>query len=199
MTTRLAAIPILLLLSTALLTDNAGAQTDPDPVDISGTWHFNRDLSDSTDRQVEESLRAAGQKVRRRLFSRDNERYRGGPEEQAMYDHISYDTILEISRHDDHYLFSYEGYERPVYTDDRERSVSLSNLGEVSDFSLGHWEGETFLVEGHPRDGGFINERYQLIENGTRLEAELYLKPRVFSHPIEVTRIYDRAGAVDGS
>lgn len=116
-----------------------------------------------------------------------------------MYDHISYDTTLEISRHEDHYLFSYAGYERPVYTDNRARSVSLSRITEVSDFSLGHWEGEIFLVEGHPRDGGFINERYQLIENDTRLQAELYLKPRVFSHPIEVTRIYDRIADEDGS
>lgn len=197
MITRLATL--LALLCTVILAGNTGVQSAQAPVDISGTWHFNRDLSDSTDRQVEKSLKAAGQKVQRKFFSSDNERYRGGPEEQAMYDHISYDTTLEISRHDDHYLFSYDGYERPVYTDDRERSVSLSNLGEVGDFSLGHWEGETFLVEGHPRDGGFINERYQLIEDGTRLEVELYLKPRVFTQPIEITRIYDRAGATEDS
>lgn len=190
---------IMTLLGTALLSDNATAQPDAAPVDISGTWLFNRDLSDSTDRQVEESLRAAGQKVRRRFFDRETERYRGGPEEQEMYDHISYDTTLEISRHEDHYLFSYAGYERPIYTDNRARTVSLSRITEVGDFSLGHWEGEIFLVEGHPRDGGFINERYQLIENNTRLQAELYLKPRVFSHPIEVTRIYDRVSGEDDS
>ena len=167
------------------------AQTDA----ILGEWHFNRDLSDSTDRQVEAAMRAAGQRVQRRLFDRSTERYRGGPEDHELYDHISYDLSLTITEAEDHYLFTYGGYSREVFTDNRARTVSLSALGEVSDFSLGHWEGDELLVEARPRDGGFTQETYRLINGKTQLEVEMYIKPRSFTHPIELTRVYDRAGS----
>src|SRR5690606_265522 len=104
-------------------------------------WIVNDELSDNTDRQVEAALRASGQRIQRRLFDRSRDRYRGGPEEQELYDRISYDRGLSIELEGEEYTFTYdEGWTRPVYTDDRSRSVSLSAIAEVQDFSFAHWE-----------------------------------------------------------
>ena len=163
---------------------------------LEGRWQFNQDRSDVTDRQVEDALRAMGQKVERRLFDRRRDRYRGGPPEQELYDRISYDETLAITARSDSLLFTYDGnWQRPVYTDNRARSVSLSNLGAVEDFSFGHWEGERFLVEGRPRDGGFSNETYTLSADGLSLTVDMYIKPGSFTEPVEITRVYDRVQA----
>lgn len=158
-----------------------------------GHWQFNQDDSDVTDRQVEKALKAMGQKVERRLFDRRRDRYRGGPPEQELYDRISYDTTLAISTREDGYDFVYDdNWARPVYTDNRARSVSLSNLGSVQDFSFGHWENSHFLVEGRPRDGGFVNENYSLSADGNQLTIEVYAQPGSFTEPVEITRVYNR-------
>src|SRR5687767_13688317 len=104
-----------------------------------GRWLFNAELSDNTDKQVETALKAAGEKINRRLFDRRQDRYRGGPAEQELYDRISYDRELTISFADDTYTFTYaDNFVRPVYTDNRSRSVSLAGLVEVEDFSFAH-------------------------------------------------------------
>src|SRR5690606_635329 len=115
--------------------------------------------------------RAAGVKIQRKLFDRREDRYRGGPEEQELYDRISYDKVLDIRLDDGAYYFTYaDDYVRPVYTDDRSRSVSLNALDSIKDFSFAHWEGEVLQVEARPRDGGFANESYRLINGGLQLE-----------------------------
>lgn len=164
--------------------------------ELAGHWRVNEKLSDSTDDQVEKALKAMGQKVKSRWFNRDKEYYRGGPAEQELYDRISYDLDLVISFLPDHYLFTYAGeFERPVFLDDRRRSVSLTGLDAVEDFSFGHWERGTLLVEARPRDGGFAEESYRLINNGTQLEARFYIKPQSFSVPVEIRRVFDRRPA----
>lgn len=161
---------------------------------LAGSWVFNQELSDVTDRKVEEALRAAGQPVRRRLFDSRRDRYRGGPEEQELYDRISYDRSLAIELEGETYLFTYdEGWTREVHTGDQRRSVSLNALDELEDYSFADWQGDKLLVEARPRDGGFAEESYELVENGTRLRVELYIKPRAFTEPIELTRVYERA------
>jgi hypothetical protein len=178
----------LLCLSAAL----PAQSTDPAP-EIAGTWVFNADLSDSTDDKVEAVLRKMGERARRGWFERRDDVYRGGPAEQELYDRISYDKELQITADGDHYLFLYAGeYERPVYTDNRSRSVSLTQLESVEDFSLGHWENGKLLVEAHPRDGGFTEESYEVINSGTQLKVELYIKPRSFDEVIELERVFDR-------
>jgi hypothetical protein len=193
---RILSIPFRALPALALLTLSAAlpAQSTSDPErEIAGTWIFNQDLSDSTDDKVEAVLRKMGERVRRRWFEQRDDVYRGGPAEQELYDRISYDKELEISLDGDHYLFTYAGeFERPVYTDNRSRSVSLTQLESVEDFSLGHWENGKFLVEAHPRDGGFAEETYELINGGTQLKVELYIKPRSFDEVIELERVFDR-------
>jgi hypothetical protein len=160
---------------------------------VIGQWTFNQADSDVTDRKVEDALRAMGQKVNRSWFSRDREKYRGGPPEQELYDRISYDSTLTIETGEEFYLFTYDdNWERPVYLDDRARSVSLNNLGNVEDFSFAHWENTALLVEGRPRDGGFSNERYSVSNDGKQLTVEIYAMPGSFTAPVEVTRVYDR-------
>lgn len=160
-----------------------------------GHWVFNESASDSTDKKVEAALKAMGQRVQPRwFFSRDKERYRGGPEDQELYDRISYDRQLSIDYLEDSYLFTYaDNWTRPVYTDNRSRSVSLTGLSSLEDISWAHWEGATLIVEGRARDGGFSEERYTLINSGQQLRAELYILPRTFTAAVEVVRIFDRA------
>jgi hypothetical protein len=162
--------------------------------DITGAWTINEQLSDSSDKRVEASLRAAGEKVQGGgWFNRNKERYRGGPVEQELYDRMSYDMVLAISLDADTYQFTYaDDFSRPVYTDNRSRSVSLSGLDSLKDFSLGHWEGEVFKVEAHPRDGGYAEESYRLLNGGTQLQVDLYILPRGFREPITIKRVYDR-------
>lgn len=185
--------PALLLSACALLAALClpiAAQPVPE---LAGSWTFNAGLSDNTDRKVEAALRAAGQTVKRSFFDRSEDKYRGGPADQELYDRISYDKVLTINLTGDVYQFTYtDGYLRPVYTDDRSRSVSLTQLDEVEDFSLGHWENARLLVEARPRDGGYTEETYALINNGTQLQVDLFIRPRTFTEPIEVTRVYDR-------
>jgi hypothetical protein len=161
--------------------------------ELAGSWRINTELSDNTDRKVEVALRAAGERVRRRLFDRRDDIYRGGPADQELYDRISYDRELHIDLQGEVYHFTYaDDYQRPVYTDNRSRSVSLAELDQVEDFSLGHWEDGKLLVEARPRDGGFAEETYTLLNGGLQLQVELYIQPRTFQVPIELKRIYDR-------
>jgi hypothetical protein len=161
--------------------------------ELAGHWVFNDKKSDSTDKVVGRALKEMGQKVSSGWFSRDKERFRGGPEDQELYDRISYDRVLTIELEGETYLFTYaDNYQRPVYTDNRSRSVSLTGLAEVEDFSLGHWENGALLVEARPRDGGFAEETYRLVNGGEQLELQLRIKPRTFTVPIELTRVFDR-------
>ena len=145
---------------------------------------------------IEAALRKMGQRARRGWFESRDDVYRGGPAEQELYDRISYDKLLEIDLSGDTYRFTYAGeFVRPIYTDNRSRAVSLTQLDSVEDFSLGHWENGKLLVEAHPRDGGFAEESYTLINGGTQLQVEMYIKPRTFEDAIEITRVFDRQAA----
>jgi hypothetical protein len=164
--------------------------------EIAGAWIFNEELSDVTDRQVEVALKASGEKVKRRWFDNSKDRYRGGPVEQELYDHLSYDHELDIVLSPPEYNFTYEDdFQRPVYTDNRPRSVSLSSIEEIEDFSFAHWSEGKLRVEARPRDGGFTDETYSLINEGTQLKVELFINPKSFREPIEIVRIYDRKGS----
>ena len=169
--------------------------TAQESINITGHWTFNEKLSDNTDHQVEIALKAAGQKVKKRWwFSKEKDIYRGGPAEQELYDHISYDSTLNIEFSDSEFKFTYDtNFVRPVYTDNRRRSVSLNRLEELEDFSFAHWQDNTLLVEARPRDGGFTNESYTLLNNGTQLKVSAFILPQSFQEPIEIVRIYDRA------
>ncbi len=162
---------------------------------FNGEWIFEEELSDDTDEQVEKAIKRAGGKATRK---KGKGRYKGGPEEQAMYDHISYDEMLTIRYIRPEFRLTYdEGFNRVFHTDGRGRSVSASgkSAGDNKDFSFASWVNENrFIVESRPRDGGSIAETYSLSEDGKQLTVELHLEPRSFMYPIEIIRVYKKAG-----
>ncbi|MFT7472487.1 MAG: hypothetical protein ACI8XU_002385 [Kiritimatiellia bacterium] len=162
-----------------------------------GDWVFNEELSDNSDDQVEEAIKDGGGKVTRRFFrKRPEDFYRGGPEEQELYDRISYDDVLRIEYTDPEFTFTYaDNYQRIFHTDGRRRSTTANSFytegGE--DFSFGNWDAGALVVEARPRDGGFTLETYTLEEGGNRLRVEMTIEPESFRGAISLTRVYDRA------
>ena len=163
---------------------------------IVGNWRINEELSEDTDEAVEAAIEKAGGKVSRSWFKKKEKgRYRGGPEEQELYDRISYDNILRIDYTEPEFWFGYaDGYQRVFHTDGRTRTVEASDhyANGGKDFAIAQWEGEVLYVEGRPRDGGFTLETYTVENNGKQLRAELELKPANFGAAVKVVRIYDR-------
>lgn len=172
------------------------AQEVRPPSAFDGVWVINEELSDDTDKQVEKAIKAAGGKARSKKKGKG--RYRGGPKEQAMYDHMAYDEVLRIRNRTPEVQFIYaEGFERIFYTDGRGRSASASGprAGGRQDYSFGSWDGNTLFVESRPRDGGRTSESYTLESNGNRLRVTLRLEPLSFLEPIHIVRIYERSPA----
>ena len=164
---------------------------------IVGRWVINEELSDNTDDQVEEAIKAAGGRVQRRgLFAKKVEdRYRGGPPDQELYDRISYDDVLTITYNDPEMVFEYaDSFRRVFHTDGRRRSAAVNDYfaSGGADFSFGNWSGQQLLVEGRPRDGGYTLETYTLEAQGQRLRIAMTLEPFVFGAPISLTRVFDR-------
>jgi hypothetical protein len=167
---------------------------------IAGRWLVNDELSDNTDDQVEEAIEAGGGRGGRGLFNNREDFYRGGPPEHELYDRISYDDVLSIRFQEPEFRFSYEdGYERVFHTDGRRRRSTAADFYTEggSDWSFGYFEDNALVVEGQPRDGGFTVETYTLMDGGNRLRIEMLIQPNSFREPIELTRIFDRAGTVD--
>src|SRR5690606_28107229 len=81
----MSSIPKALLVLFSLLVWSAPLAAQ-DPQLFDGHWIFNEGASDSTDKAVEKALKAMGQRVNSKWFSRDKERYRGGPADQELYD-----------------------------------------------------------------------------------------------------------------
>ena len=163
---------------------------------LQGSWVANDELSDNTDDAVEDAIKRGGGSVRRSWFRRRPEDfYRGGPEEQEMYDRVSYDDVLSISYDEPEFRFQYaDDYVRVFYSDGRRRRTSANDFfaGGGEDYSLANFEGQSLLVEGRPRDGGFTLERYTLENAGSRLRIEMTIHPDSFREPIELVRVFDR-------
>ena len=161
---------------------------------LDGYWVINEKLSDDTDKQVEKAIKKAGGRLPH-TDKKGKGRYKGGPADQALYDHISYDEVLRIRENKPEFRFTYEdGFERVFYSDDRSRSVSASSLqsGVRKEYSFAYWEGNKLIVESRPLDGGSIMETYSLDPDG-RLRVKLHLKPLTFLVPIDIVRVFDRA------
>ena len=193
-------LPLLVgvLLASAALAQDSG-DVDIKAL-ISGHWVINDDLSDNSDDQVEEAIKAAGGRVQRRgLFAKKVEdRYRGGPPDQELYDRISYDDILTITHDEPEMVFEYaDDFRRVFYTDGRRRTTGVNDYFESggADFSFGNWSGQQLIVEARPRDGGYTLETYTLEQQGQRPRLEVTLQPFVFGAPVSIVRIFDRAPA----
>lgn len=166
---------------------------------IEGNWVINEELSDDPDEAVEAAIVRAGGKVSRGWFAKKEKgRYRGGPEDQELYDRLSYDTVLRIAYDEPEFWFGYaDGFQRVFHTDGRSKTVGANEhySNGAQDFSIAQWEGETLFVEGRPREGGFTLETYTVEVSGARLRVELELKPKNFGAAVKMVRIYDRAAA----
>ena len=164
---------------------------------MAGDWLINDELSDNSDDQVEEAIKAGGGRVARRFFrKRPEDFYRGGPPEQELYDRISYDDVLRIEYTDPEFTFTYaDNYQRIFHTDGRRRSITANSFySEGSeDFSFGNWDAAALVVEARPRDGGFTLETYTLKQGGNRLRVEMTIEPESFRGAISLIRVYDRA------
>jgi hypothetical protein len=175
----------------------AGLLAAENPGDaFAGHWVINEELSDNTDDQVEEAIEAGGGKGGRGLFNNQEDFYRGGPPSHELYDRISYDDVLTIAHDAPEFRFTYEDeFERVLHTDGRRRRVSAADFYSEggSDWSFGYFEGDTLMVEGQPRDGGFTIETYTLSADGNRLRIVMTIQPDSFLVPIELTRVFDRA------
>ena len=178
-----------------------GTQAFSATSDFVGEWIVDDSLSDNTDDRVEAAIKAGGGKVARRFLRRRPEDfYRGGPPEQELYDHISYDDSLKIEVNDPAELrFYYDsGFVRIMHTDGRRRSSGAASYYSdgLNDFSFANWEKEggltTLIVEARPRDGGFTLESYALEDNGSHLRVIMRIEPDNFNAPIELTRVYRR-------
>jgi len=164
---------------------------------IVGEWLINDELSDNSDDQVEVAIKEGGGKVPRRFFSRRPEDfYRGGPQEQELYDRITYDDVLSIEYSEPEFIFTYEDdYQRIFHTDGRRRRTTANSFyaeGSI-DFSFGNWDAQSLVVEARPRDGGFTLETYTLEDGGNRLRVTMVIEPNSFGAAINLTRVYDRA------
>lgn len=193
--TQLYSLITLLILAAGIQTTMA--QDAESHAVFDGTWVLNEKLSDDTDHQVEESIRAAGGRPDSG-GKRGKERYRGGPAEQALYDHISYDEMLEFHHNEPEFRLIYEeSFERIFYSDDRKRVVSASGTAtfDRQDYSFASWDGDRLLVESRPRDGGWINETFEILPQTGQLRVTLQLKPSSFGEPINIVRIYDQVTA----
>ncbi len=157
-----------------------------------GHWVINEELSDDTDLQVEIAIKAAGGRIPR-TDKKGKGRYRGGPKEHAIYDHISYDDSLHFQYHPPEFQLIYDyGFERVFHSDNRKRVVSASGTiaGDNQDFSFASWDNERLIIETRARDGGWI---YEIIETTVdTLTVTLELNPSSFAEPIKVKRIYNR-------
>jgi len=161
---------------------------------FNGTWRINEELSDDTDRQVEISIREAGGRPPK-TARKGKGRYRGGPPEHALYDHISYDDYLNFMYTPPEFRLVYDqGFQRIFHSDNRKRVVSASGTvaGDNQDFSFASWDGNTLIVESRVRDNGWTLERYELLNEGLQLRAILQLNPSSFALPINIIRIYDK-------
>jgi hypothetical protein len=174
----------------------ASAQAPDIRTVLSGHWVINDELSDNTDDQVEEAIEAGGGKGSRGFFNRQEDFYRGGPPEHELYDRISYDDVLTIEVDEPELRFTYEGdFQRVFHSDGRRRRASATGFYSEggTDFSSGLFEGNSLVVEGRPRDGGFTIETYTLESGGNRLRIEMTIQPDSFREPIELVRYFDRA------
>lgn len=187
-----AAIAVLLLLPGA----TSAAQSDIREA-IVGDWVINDELSDDTDDQVEAAIRAGGGRAGRGFFNNTEDFYRGGPPEHELYDRVSYDDALRIRYQEPEFRFTYEdGFERVFHSDGRRRRTTAADFYSEggSDWSFAYFEGNTLVVEGQPRDGGFTIETYSVEAGGERLRIRMRIQPDNFAEPIVLTRVFDRAG-----
>lgn len=166
---------------------------------LEGRWIADFEASDDVDAVVEKLIRARGGKPKPApgKSSGDRGRYRGGPPEQALYDHLAYDDMFEIRVEGEDLLLVHDGeegrIERRVAPSGGGRTVTASGAAERKDHSFWYPDGDAVVIETRARDSGRIRERYALDPQSGELRLALRLAPTEFPGVIEVVRVFDRA------
>jgi hypothetical protein len=182
---------VLVLLGVAVIAPAEDAR-------LAGAWVLNMDASDDPDKKIERAVRKGGGTIRLPPGAerRERGRYRGGPDDEALYDRVTFDQQLSIVIEGDNFLFRYaDGHERRFSTTrtTRSQSASGSRAEDNVDFSFAYWDGPKLFVESRPRDNGWILETYRLVDKTGQLEVALDLNPVRFGHRLEIKLIFDRA------
>jgi len=170
------------------------AQSTPAGSDLYGSWALNLKESDDPDKKIERAIRDVGGRPDAD-GKRGRGRYKGGPKEQEIYDHLIYDETLYIIQGGPEVQMVYaDGFARSFFTDGRGRTVSASgsSSGDAGDFAFGAWVGNTLNVEAKPRDGGWTQESYTVDPVTGQLRVLLKLKPLLFPAVVEALLVYDR-------
>lgn len=186
---------ISLFLAILILVGAGNASAQEPATGINGAWMLNIEDSDDPDKKIERAIRDMGGRPDAD-GKRGRGRYKGGPKEQEIYDHLIYDETLSISQNGAEMKMLYaEGFERSFFTDGRGRTVSASgsNGSDAQDFSFGAWVGNTLNVEAKPLDGGWTQESYTVDPVTKQLRVLLKLKPLLFPAVVETQLVYDRA------
>lgn len=162
-----------------------------------GDWVLNAHASDDPDKKIERTVRKDGGRLSMPPGAerRGRGRYRGGPDDEALYDRVTYDQQVSIAIDGENFVFRYaDGAERRFSTTQttRSQSASGSRTGDNIDFSFAYWEGPKLFVESRPRDNGWILETYRVLEKTSQLELALDLNPVRFGHRIALKLIFDR-------
>ena len=154
----------------------AGAQTDWDPRDFGGIWHNStRDITVALQPGEEIAFTRYGAEQHRAFDLRDYSTkgcLHKGLTRQLLSNALSmfaYDARLEIMMilHEDHYRW------RAVYMDGREHPRLAHDYPEPAGHSIGHWEGDTLVVDSI----GFRDSTY-LDTDGLGHSTELHLIER---------------------
>ncbi|MFT6093917.1 MAG: hypothetical protein ACJA2Q_001818 [Pseudohongiellaceae bacterium] len=194
---------LLVATLSALYSQMLPAAVNPAAEMLVGHWVINEELSDNTDKQVEAAIKEAGGKVKKRWFAKaEDDFYRGGPDEQELYDRISYDDVLTISIEGVQCRFEYaDNFTRVFHTDGRKRQSSANTFYSEggADFSLSRWESQNLIVEARPRDGGFTLETYSLSDHGNTLTIAMQIEPSSFGAAINLVRVFNRASSASSN
>ena len=152
------------------------AQTDWDPQDFGGIWHNStRDITTALPPGEEIAFTRYGVEQHRAFDLRDTSMMgcvHKGPTRQLLSNALSmfaYDPRLEmmIIMHEDHNRW------RAIYMDGREHPPEAYDIPEPPGHSIGHWEGDTLVVDSI----GFRDNTY-LDLNGLEHSTELHLTER---------------------
>jgi len=196
-----------MLLALLTLVAPAGLAAGPEAWDpaMAGRWVFDPEASDDVDKMVAKAIRKSGGRIKlpEGVGRNDYARFRGGPQDQELYDRLAYDRVFTLRLEDKTlHLAHYEeaGSEAPFVRQigttrgGRVASATGSAADDRRDYSFAYWDGATLAIETRVRDGGFALERYRLLA-GDRMEVFLRLEPLKFPAALEIVREFERAPA----
>lgn len=156
--------------------------TVPRGVDLSGNWVLVNDAA-RQQRQLREAIRRTDGVDDEEYFSIGNEtrnnrnqrptrrRVKGG----LVYVFLETGRSLKITQTPDGLFISFD---RSVVEEYRFGEQRIVNVGEVEAQRVTGWDGDSLVVETLDRNNMKMTERYQLLDDGRRLERRITLRSK---------------------